>query len=105
VEFVVFELISQLDMVVDLTVDSQEVVVVIRLDRLGTSIQTNDSQTFMAKNGGVSDDITGPVWTTMTNHLGVVESGLLVLVHFGLPESSENSTHVFCKVLGGGKLL
>lgn len=73
-EWVVWEVFSQLDVVVDLTIDTKGQVTSLIGQWLGTSGQTNNGQSFVDQDGVVSDEVTTPIRTSVSDSLGQLQS-------------------------------
>jgi hypothetical protein len=87
------EVLSNVTMVVDLTVDSENDAVVGVGQGLCAGLNTDNAETLMAENGVVGNNASTPVGATVTNLLCELQSRRLELFHVGMTVTGENSTH------------
>jgi hypothetical protein len=84
------EVLSNVTMVVDLTVDSENDAVIGVGQRLSAGLNTDNAKALMAQNGMVGNNASTPVGATVTNLLCKLQSRGLELFHVGMTERSQN---------------
>lgn len=82
-------MLPQYPVVVNFSVDSQSNGSFIVDERLCACVDTNDTETFMAEDGVVSDPVARPIWTSMSQAFDAGECLLFELLDRGVsnPES------------------
>ncbi|KAH3659965.1 hypothetical protein OGAPHI_007170 [Ogataea philodendri] len=103
-ELVVLQLVSKLNVVVDLSVNTQSVSLVRGSDWLSTGVKSNNSQSLVAQNGVVDHLVSRPVRTTVSDPLGVLEGLVLEGPYLLDVVRCKDTTHVEDKFFNGENL-